>query len=83
MLFQGNLKEINYLQQMCERGDSNPHVFGTLDPKSSASANSATFATNKIQDSITNIKYNNFRIINQLSRYKIVRIKKPGILVPG
>src|SRR5205807_9117608 len=28
----------------CERGDSNPHGFGPLDPKSSASANSATFA---------------------------------------
>lgn len=29
---------------MCERGDSNPHTFWVLDPKSSASANSATLA---------------------------------------
>src|SRR5437870_11205840 len=28
----------------CERGDSNPHGFGPRDPKSRASANSATFA---------------------------------------
>ncbi len=28
----------------CERGDSNPHEETPLDPKSSASANSATFA---------------------------------------
>ena len=26
----------------CERGDSNPHVLGTLDPKSGASAEVAT-----------------------------------------
>ena len=31
-------------QGWCERGDSNPHGFRPLDPKSSASANSATFA---------------------------------------
>ncbi len=30
--------------EWCERRDSNPHGFGPLDPKSSASANSATFA---------------------------------------
>src|SRR5712692_12106070 len=32
------------IQVWCERRDSNPHGFGPLDPKSSASANSATFA---------------------------------------
>ena len=32
----------------CERGDSNPHVHWTLDPKSSASANSATLALNSV-----------------------------------
>ncbi len=30
----------------CERGDLNPHEQGSLDPKSSASTSSATFAIN-------------------------------------
>src|SRR6266849_6740277 len=33
-----------FIHEWCERGDSNPHGFRPLDPKSSASANSATFA---------------------------------------
>src|SRR5947207_2689295 len=32
----------------CERGDSNPHGFGPLAPKTSASANSATFAAGNL-----------------------------------
>ena len=35
---------ILHFLKWCERGDSNPHGFGPLDPKSSASTNSATLA---------------------------------------
>ena len=40
--------ELLILQRWCERGDSNPHGC-PLDPKSSASASSATLALGKIQ----------------------------------
>src|SRR5882762_3982348 len=36
--------DIQHSSLWCERGDSNPHGFGPLAPKTSASANSATFA---------------------------------------
>ena len=40
------------LQRWCERGDSNPHGC-PLDPKSSASASSATLALEKFQNTST------------------------------
>src|SRR5215831_9484374 len=43
---------IDYLRFWCERGDSNPHGC-PLDPKSSASASSATLALGKIQRYLT------------------------------
>src|SRR5258706_7778044 len=45
----------------CERWPSNPHGFGPLDPKSSASANSATFAEMRTGGCVLSPRYPNVK----------------------
>ena len=60
-----NFPEKCFQESWCERGDSNPHGC-PLDPKSSASASSATLARNIV---VNNSFSNNFQFAMQSKNY--------------